>query len=138
MAFIYILEVSKTITAKVKIKSGVLFGPLIAPKIPLDEAEEPLQYVLWSEETQELLAYDLDNDYSCNWIKFMQPSCDADEINVMAYQQRDYLYFVTLKEILPNTPLRVYVKIASCCEPPSGWTDVDSLDVELCDTSGIN
>ena len=133
-SFFSILDEAKTIIARTKIESGMLLGPLIAPLIPVDEAEEPSRYVLWSEETQELVAYDLRSDYSCNWIKFMQPSSNCDEINVMAYQQRESLYFVTLKEILPDSELRVYVKIASCCKPPKGWIDINSLDVELPDT----
>ena len=126
----------KMIIATAKLKAGTLLGPLIAPLIPLDEPEDPSRYVLWSEDTQELLAYDLSNDYSCNWIKFMQPSWNSDEINVMAYQQGEFIYFITLKEMLPNTQLRVYVKIASCCEPPPGWIDVDSMDLELSLTQG--
>ena len=131
-----ILDEDKTIIAKGKFGRGMLLGPLIAPLVPVNEVEKPSRYVLWSEDTQELLAYDLRCDYSCNWIKFMQPSRNCDEINVMAYQQRGSLYFVTLKEILPDSELRVYAKITSCCKLSKGWTRINSLNVELFDTQG--
>ncbi|GAU87609.1 hypothetical protein RvY_00431-2 [Ramazzottius varieornatus] len=68
------------VLAKRKIEASTLFGPLIAPLVPLDELEEgPPRYTMWSEEAQELQAYDLSDDFLCNWIKLVRPSSNIKE-----------------------------------------------------------
>ncbi|GAU99917.1 hypothetical protein RvY_10852 [Ramazzottius varieornatus] len=67
------------------------------------------------------MAYDLRNDEVCSWTNFLQPSFSLPEINVMSYQQRDSIYFVTVKDILPDTELRVFARLPGSSTLPDEW-----------------
>ncbi|GAU87613.1 hypothetical protein RvY_00432 [Ramazzottius varieornatus] len=109
--------------AKQEIQVWTLFGPLIAPLVPLDGLKEgPPRYTMWSEETRVLQAYDLSDDFLCNWIKFVRPAISKTKANVIAYQQRGSVYLVAVRDILPSTELRVYIKL-----PKSGAIPSDQL-----------
>ncbi|GAU99926.1 hypothetical protein RvY_10860-2 [Ramazzottius varieornatus] len=109
------------VSAKETIRPGMLFGPLIAPLVPLEDVEEPPRYVLWSEDREEFQAYDLRDNFVCNWTKFIRPTSDFAQVNVVAYQQKDHIYFFTVKEMPVDTELRVFVKVASNCKVLEDW-----------------
>ncbi|GAU87605.1 hypothetical protein RvY_00429 [Ramazzottius varieornatus] len=136
------------VIAKRKIEALTLFGPLIAPLVPLYELKEgPPRYTIWSEEAQELQAYDMRDNFLCNWIKFIRPCSSRKEANVIAYQQRGSVYLVAVRDIFPSEELRVYNKLpnsgaiqshqlsalvlsllASCKRPGSELPQVNNID----------
>ncbi|GAU87617.1 hypothetical protein RvY_00436 [Ramazzottius varieornatus] len=61
------------------------------------------------------LAYDLSDDFLCNWIRFVRPSSNFREVNVIAYQQHGSIYLFSVRDIAPSTELRVFVNRPQGC-----------------------
>lgn len=92
------------------------FGPLEAPlatKNQMDEPDFPMKLDIrkcrrLESSASSYVYYDTTDENMCNWMMLVQPANVFSEQNLCAYQNEDFVYFTTTKEIQPHEELRVW------------------------------
>lgn len=64
--------------------------------------------------------YDCSDEDASNWMRFMRPASSNEEQNVVAYQQGQDIWFITLKDVSQDNELRYwyskeYSKLLGMC-----------------------
>nr|CAD7438812.1 unnamed protein product [Timema bartmani] len=89
-----------------------LFGPLLAPRktsrhIPLIRGKLEFK-VFRNAGLPVALNIQTSDERHCNWMVFVQAALTSDHQNLVAFQYRAGIYFVSIKEIKPGEELRVW------------------------------
>ncbi|XP_055347850.1 PR domain zinc finger protein 10-like [Paramacrobiotus metropolitanus] len=107
--------------AKRAIPHPSVFGPLLAPLTPHPVATFLVDHRFGLREKKGsrgenafVRVFDLKSDDLCNWIKFVREAVDAEQQNLVAFQQDDHVYLATTKHIPAETELCFWYSTKYC------------------------
>ncbi|XP_055347838.1 uncharacterized protein LOC129594980 isoform X2 [Paramacrobiotus metropolitanus] len=107
--------------AKRAIPHQSVFGPLLAPFSPHPVASVLVDHRFGLRqkngphgENADVRVFDLKSDDLCNWIKFVREAVDAQQQNLVAFQQDDRVYLATTKDIPAETELCFWYSTKYC------------------------
>lgn len=102
-------EGTLSIMAIEMIEKGTQFGPLKAQKVFTlnPEISFPLKIFTTDDYFNEYFL-DLTDEENCNWLMFMNPAQNLEEQNVMCYQDKNEIFYATIKNIMPGEFLKVW------------------------------
>ncbi|XP_055347823.1 uncharacterized protein LOC129594974 [Paramacrobiotus metropolitanus] len=107
--------------AKRAIPHPSVFGPLLAPLTPHPVAAFAVDHRFGLREKKGsrgenagVRVFDLKSDDLCNWIKFVREAVDAEQQNLVAFQQDDHVYLATTKDIPAETELCFWYSTKYC------------------------
>ncbi|XP_046385744.1 PR domain zinc finger protein 10-like isoform X2 [Ischnura elegans] len=102
-----------SVFARELVRRRTRFGPLQAKELdshPSGNAfGSSLEFGLFLEGQEPIFIGRTENwEEYCNWMAMVRPARNAEEQNLVAFQYHAGIYFVTIKDIEPNTELRVW------------------------------
>ncbi|KAG8221988.1 hypothetical protein J437_LFUL003368 [Ladona fulva] len=110
-----------SVFAREFVRRRTRFGPLQAKELGSQPSEVPypggLEFGLFLEGREPVYMGRGENwEDHCNWMAMVHPARTAEEQNLVAFQYHSGIYFVTTRDIEPNTELRVwYAKEYAYC-----------------------
>ncbi|KAJ8940016.1 hypothetical protein NQ314_010847 [Rhamnusium bicolor] len=105
-----ICDCTYNVYAQCLIEKGTQFGPFQAKKLFTLHPSIDFPLKIFTNTDDDLSEYFLDtsDENECSWMIFVGPASDFEEQNVICYQEGEYLYYGTVKDILPGEPLKVW------------------------------
>lgn len=83
-------------------------GSTEEPPKPVNRAAEQEYELKIFKEDGYVDTLDFTDEDKCNWMMFIRPAKTASEQNLVAYQFKDYIFYVSTKPIPSNTELKVW------------------------------
>nr|CAD7569366.1 unnamed protein product [Timema californicum] len=101
-----------SVFARTRVSCRTLFGPLLAPRktgrhIPLVRGKLEFK-VFRNAGLPVALNIQTSDERHCNWMVFVRAALISDQQNLVAFQYRAGIYFVSIREIKPGEELRVW------------------------------
>ncbi|XP_071448002.1 PR domain zinc finger protein 10-like [Hetaerina americana] len=112
------------------------FGPLQAKELGSNPSQTTtigsLEFGLFLEGREPVFLGRGENwEEYCNWMAMVRPARNAEEQNLVAFQYHAGIYFVTTRDIEPNTELRVwYAREYAYCMGTKPLKSIDCIEAE--------
>ncbi|XP_066244842.1 PR domain zinc finger protein 5-like isoform X1 [Euwallacea similis] len=92
------------------IQTGVEFGPFIAKRNLTLHPATPFPIKVFMNNESDLSEYYLDtvDESDCCWMMFVKPASDAEEQNLICYQEGEDIYFSSVRDIPAGEELQVW------------------------------
>lgn len=101
---------SYVVIANTFIEKGTQFGPLAAQKLLTLEPTIIFPLKLFNNNVEDLSEYYLNtsDEHNCNWIMFISPAQCLEEQNLICFQEKSKIIYVSLRDINPGEHLKVW------------------------------
>ncbi|KAF5307813.1 hypothetical protein FQR65_LT06685 [Abscondita terminalis] len=101
---------SYTVIANTLIQKGTQFGPLEAQKLLTLDPTIIFPLKLFNNNVEDLSEYYLNttDEFNCNWIMFIPPAQSLEEQNLICFQEKSKIIYMSLKDINAGECLKVW------------------------------
>ncbi|XP_060068698.1 uncharacterized protein LOC132548822 [Ylistrum balloti] len=126
------------------IKKGTHFGPLVGDRLTFEQISHKMNFThLWLIETEETInavdkktikynVISTENETNSNWCRYLRPTLNVQECNVISYCKNEEILFVAREDIQEGEELIVYFRFIEDLHNEIWFADLCNREQKLC------